>query len=189
VPDPGGRRIGSGRATLAGLAEARDSQRTLIIHSGGDSKRLPHCSAPGKLFARVPRTLPDGRASTVFDEFLISLAGLAELLPPGALVASGDVLLVFDHLQLTFARPGVAGVAAATPVEMGLKHGVYVTDAAGHAGTGREGRAVTDSMGHTVTGGGAHTASGGGDHRVVAYLHKPGRDELEAWGAIRDGTV
>ncbi len=132
VPDPGGQRIGSGRATLAALAQARDAQRTLIIHSGGDSKRLPHCSASGKLFARVPRTLPDGRASTVFDEFLISLAGLAGLLPPGALVASGDVLLVFDHLQLTFARPGVVGVAAATPIEMGLRHGVYVTDTRGH---------------------------------------------------------
>jgi len=151
VPDPGGRRIGSGRATLAGLAEARDSQRTLIIHSGGDSRRLPHCSASGKLFARVPRTLPDGRASTVFDEFLISLAGLAELLPPGTLVASGDVLLVFDHLQLTFARPGVAGVAAAIPVEMGLKHDVY----------------VTDSTGHSVSGRGGHGATGGRDHRVV----------------------
>ena len=165
MPDPGGRRIGSGRATLAGLAAARDSQRTLIIHSGGDSKRLPHCSASGKLFARVPRTLPDGRASTVFDEFLISLAGLAGLLPPGALVASGDVLLVFDHLQLTFALPGVAGVAAATPVEMGLKHGVYVTEDGGPRGMATH------------------------DHRVVAYLHKPGRDELASWNAIRDDTV
>mgnify|MGYP000879542003 CR=1 FL=1 len=122
----------------------------------------------------MPRTLPDGRASTVFDEFLISLAGLAELLPPGALVASGDVLLVFDHLQLTFARPGVAGVAAATPVEMGLKHGVYVTARMG-------GYAGTESSG--PRGIAAH------DHRVVAYLHKPDRDELAAWDAIRDGTV
>ena len=106
LPDPEGPRIGSGGATLRslGLSTARHPQptarRTLIIHSGGDARRLPHCSAPGKLFARIPRTLPDGRASTVFDEFLISLCGLAEALPPGALVASGDVLLVFDHLQL-----------------------------------------------------------------------------------------
>ena len=75
-------------------------QRVLLIHSGGDSRRLPHCSAAGKLFARVPRVLPDGRASTIFDEFLIGLSGLAAQLPPGVLIASGDVLLVFDHLQL-----------------------------------------------------------------------------------------
>ncbi|HZY40552.1 MAG TPA: L-fucokinase, partial [Anaerolineae bacterium] len=93
----------------------------------GDSRRLPHCSATGKLFARLPRVLPDGRASTVFDEFLIGLSGLTRAdLPPGVLIASGDVLLVFDHLQLSFQRGGVIGVAAAAPVETGLRHGVYV---------------------------------------------------------------
>ena len=152
LPDPEGPRIGSGGATLRslGLSTARHPQptarRTLIIHSGGDARRLPHCSAPGKLFARIPRTLPDGRASTVFDEFLISLCGLAEALPPGALVASGDVLLVFDHLQLAFRRQGVTGVAASAPAEMGLRHGVFVLDQQ-HAGPGaggdtrRDGRA------------------------------------------------
>ncbi len=104
--------------------------RILIIHSGGDSKRLPHCSAIGKLFARVPRVLPDGRASTIFDEFLISLSGLAGG-PSGALIASGDVLLIFDHLQLSFRRGGVTGVAAAAPAEMGLRHGVYASGVGG----------------------------------------------------------
>jgi fucokinase len=131
MADPDGQRIGSGGATLRVLAQlAREdetltSQRVLIIHSGGDSRRLPHCSATGKLFARVPRVLPDGRASTVFDEFLIGLSGLSADSPPGVLVASGDVLLIFDHLQISFQRGGVIGVAAAAPVEIGLRHGVY----------------------------------------------------------------
>lgn len=131
VADPDGQRIGSGGATLRVLTQlAREdntlaSGRVLVIHSGGDSRRLPHCSATGKLFARVPRVLPDGRASTIFDEFLISLNGLTEELPPGVLLASGDVLLVFDPLQLSLQRGGVIGVAAAAPVEMGLQHGVY----------------------------------------------------------------
>ena len=172
LPDPGGRRIGSGGATLnalaqvAGLVAECDAgrletlQRVLLIHSGGDSKRLPHCSATGKLFARVPRVLPDGRASTIFDEFLIGLSGLATQLPPGVLIASGDVLLVFDHLQLSgaFRRPGVIGVAAAVAAEMGHNHGVYV--------------------------------SGNGGHRVHAYLHKPSAEELARWEAVSDdGTV
>ena len=99
LPDPHGQRIGSGGATLRALAHIADSSpdstfdiphsRSLIIHSGGDSKRLPHCSALGKLFARVPRVLPDGRASTIFDEFLISLSGLVVEVPEGVLVASG----------------------------------------------------------------------------------------------------
>ena len=82
----------------------------------------------------MPRVLPDGRASTIFDEFLIGLSGLATQLPPGVLIASGDVLLVFDHLQLSgaFRRPGVIGVAAAVAAEMGHNHGVYVSGNGGH---------------------------------------------------------
>lgn len=141
IPDPGGQRIGSGGATLRVLAmlgvgtfnvPRGTFERILIIHSGGDSRRLPHCSATGKLFARVPRVLPDGRASTLFDEFLISLSGLAVGLPPGVLIASGDVVLIFDHLQLSFQRQGVTGVAAAVPAEMGTRHGVYVSAQDGH---------------------------------------------------------
>jgi len=138
IADPDGQRIGSGGATLRVLAQLSTEDNTLttgrvlIIHSGGDSRRLPHCSAIGKLFARVPRVLPDGRASTIFDEFLIALSGLSAELPPGVLLASGDVLLVFDPLQLSFQRDGVIGVAAAAPVEMGLRHGVYVHDDSAH---------------------------------------------------------
>ncbi len=175
IADPGGRRIGSGGATLRilaalsqpaerlaeldpdsdllGLAEAAtDRQRTLIIHSGGDSRRLPHCSAVGKLFARIPHLLPDGRASTIFDEMLINLSGIAAAAPPGALVVSGDVMLVFDHLQLSFHRHGVTGVAIAAPAELGLRHGVYVASP--------------------------------GSKNVAAFLHKASRQELERWGAI-----
>ncbi len=149
IADPSGRRIGSGGATLrilaalslpeAGLAQldadpdllalaraAGERPRALIIHSGGDSRRLPHCSAVGKLFARIPHILPDGRASTIFDEMLINLSGIAAGAPPGALVVSGDVMLVFDHLQVSFHRHGVTGVSIAAPAELGLRHGVYV---------------------------------------------------------------
>jgi fucokinase len=132
IPDPNGQRIGSGAATLRALTlltaqfPALNVQRVLMIHSGGDSRRLPHCSVTGKLFARLPRELPDGRASTLFDEFLISLSGLSLRVPAGVLIASGDVLLIFDPLQLTLRRTGIAGVSAAAPVEMGTHHGVYV---------------------------------------------------------------
>ncbi|MDQ1301825.1 MAG: fucokinase / fucose-phosphate guanylyltransferase, partial [Chloroflexota bacterium] len=60
------------------------------------------------------------------------LSGLAPSLPPGVLIASGDALLVFDHLQLTFQLGGVIGVAAAAPAEMAAQHGVYAS--------GRDGR-------------------------------------------------
>ena len=39
--------------------------RILVIHSGGDSKRVPQYSACGKLFSPVPRELPNGFGSTL----------------------------------------------------------------------------------------------------------------------------
>ena len=75
-------------------------KRILVIHSGGDSKRVPQYSVCGKLFSPVPRELPDGRASTLFDEFMISMAGVAGRIPEGMLVLSGDVLLLFNPLQI-----------------------------------------------------------------------------------------
>jgi len=142
IADPDGLRIGSGGATLrvlsilaqeldrAGSTNPFAERHVLMIHSGGDSKRLPHCSAIGKLFARVPHQLPDGRPSSLFDEFLVSFSGLPGQVPDGVLVASGDTLVLFDHLQLTFASSGVIGVAAATSAETGTEHGVYVTQGA-----------------------------------------------------------
>ncbi|MCX8037583.1 MAG: hypothetical protein N3D11_11175 [Candidatus Sumerlaeia bacterium] len=148
VPDPGGRRVGSGGATLHALAELfRHNQsagsrrasdpadffrrnRVLLLHSGGESRRLPHCAALGKIFARVPRELPDGRPSTLFDEFLIALSGLPFCMHEGVFIASGDVLLLFDPAQLDLARQGIVGVAARAPAELGTRHGVYVAEAA-----------------------------------------------------------
>ncbi len=144
VSDPKGLRIGSGGATLhvltwlsehwqcedGGTGSARGDafagKRVLIVHSGGDSKRLPHCSAVGKLFARVPHELPDGRSSCLFDEFLVALSGLPERIPEGVLVSSGDVLLLFDYLQLGLRRHGVTGVAALASPGVAAHHGVYV---------------------------------------------------------------
>lgn len=51
-------------------------KRVLVIHSGGDSKRVPQYSALGKLFSPVPHMLPDGRSSTLFDEFLIAMSAV-----------------------------------------------------------------------------------------------------------------
>ena len=85
LPDPDGKRVGSGGATfhvMKYLSEQEESEhffrgkRILVIHSGGDSKRVPQYSACGKLFSPVPRELPDGRRSTLFDEFMIGMAGM-----------------------------------------------------------------------------------------------------------------
>lgn len=137
LPDPDGKRVGSGGATLQvlrKLAEQEDingnfhNKRILVIHSGGDSKRVPQYSVCGKLFSPVPRELPDGRASTLFDEFLIGMAGVPSRFREGMLVLSGDVLLLFNPLQIDAQFKGAAAISMKSPVDVGKDHGVFLNN-------------------------------------------------------------
>ena len=141
LPDPDGKRVGSGGATfhvmkyLSEQGEGADffrGKRILVIHSGGDSKRVPQYSACGKLFSPVPRELPDGRRSTLFDEFMIGMAGMPSRFREGMLVLSGDVLLLFNPLQIDFTFHGAAAISIKEDVETGKDHGVFLGDESGY---------------------------------------------------------
>ena len=60
VADPGGRRIGSGASTALCLRRVIEDEgtlagkRILIVHAGGDSKRLPAYGPCGKIFVPLP---------------------------------------------------------------------------------------------------------------------------------------
>jgi fucokinase len=146
APDPAEQRIGSGGATLhalrALLADTNRTpppdlekwlanQRVFIIHSGGDSRRLPQYSLSGKLFSAVPVKTPWGDASTVFDETLALSTAWVERLPSGLVVGSVDVILTFDADAVDWTRSGVCGVGMLQPAELGTRHGVYVADEKG----------------------------------------------------------
>ncbi len=136
IPDPEGKRVGSGGACLNVLKYiAQDSKKTdfsdlkiLCIHSGGDSKRVPQYSACGKLFSPVPRELEDGRRPALFDEFIISMTGVPARMRSGMLTASGDVLLLFNPLQLDFHTKGAAALSIKEKVKTGKNHGVFLAD-------------------------------------------------------------
>ena len=129
IPDLEGKRIGSGGATLNVLREiAKHSGKIdfsglkiLCIHSGGDSKRVPQYSACGKLFSPVPRELSDGRRSTLFDEFIIAMTGVPARIKDGMMTASGDVLLLFNSLQLDFYSKGAVAISVKEKVETALQ--------------------------------------------------------------------
>ena len=146
VPDPEGAKLGSGGATLnalralsAGFRESSiytlqewwEGQRVLIIHSGGEARRLPQYSLSGKLFSVLPVKTAWGETSTVFDELLALSTLWVERFRAGLLVTSGDVILTFDASALNWARPGVCGVAMPQPVSVASRHGVYVIGEAG----------------------------------------------------------
>lgn len=134
VPDPEGKRVGSGGATLSVIRYIAEHAKTtdfsglriLVIHSGGDSKRVPQYSALGKLFSPVPHELPNGRVSTLFDEFMIGMAGVPSRIREGMLLLSGDVLLLFNPLQIDYSGEGAAAISFKENVEVGKNHGVFL---------------------------------------------------------------
>ena len=142
IADIEGERIGSGGATLNALRyilrhSGRDNfkgLRILVIHSGGDSKRVPQYSACGKLFSPVPRMLKCGSVSTLFDEFIIGLSGVPNRISDGMLVVSGDVLLLFNPLQIDFYAKGAAAIAIEENVDVASHHGVFTRDEDGNVG-------------------------------------------------------
>ena len=159
VPDPDGKRVGSGGATLGvlryisehtGLLEI-SGLRILVIHSGGDSKRVPQYSALGKLFSPVPHELPNGRAATLFDEFMIMMSPVPSRIREGMLLLSGDVLLLFNPLQIDYSGRGAAVVSFRENVETGKEHGVFLR---------------------------------GEDGNVARFLHKQSVSMLRACGAV-----
>ena len=139
LPDPGGKRVGSGGATLNVLKaiaerEQKDDTnffkglRVLVIHSGGDSKRIPQYSTCGKLFSPVPRVLPNGQASTLFDEFMVTTSMIPGRMQEGMLIMSGDVLLLFNALQIDTQFNGAAAISIKEDVDTGKNHGVFLGD-------------------------------------------------------------
>ena len=138
VSDPEGRHIGSGGATLGALQAIGKSDpawwnrnRVLVIHAGGESRRLPEYSLTGKLFGVLPARTPWGENSTVFDETVALSTLWLERFSSGLAVSSGDVVLTFDAAGLEWDRPGVAGTAIRQPMEVGMRHGIYVLDERG----------------------------------------------------------
>ena len=183
VPDPHNARAGSGGSTFAALFElARLLQshtshissfrellrnlRVLILHSGGDTQRLPEYSPSGKIF--VPYSHPPlepllpGRPvpTTLFDCILHDFVRCAPA-SPCLMIGAGDLYLDLAANAagaLSGALPaGIVGISAAASPERGTRHGVYVADAS---------------------------------NRVQIFLQKPSLEQLTSSNAIRaDGTV
>ena len=132
IPDEGGVRVGSGGATLSVLKFLREKEksfeglRVLVVHSGGDSKRVPQYSALGKLFSPVPHCLPDGRSSTLFDEFVVAMSAVPGRIREGMLILAGDVMLMFNPLLVDWSGKGAAVISFKEEVETGKNHGVFL---------------------------------------------------------------
>lgn len=151
VPDSRGARIGSGAATILVLwklaAELRKrlpgtqaaidlfaGKRIVVLHSGGDSRRLPAYAAQGKIFAPFPPAHAGGFPRTLFDEVLGDIGSLRVPSEGRVVVAAGDVLLRASRWDPDLSGPGVVGIASPEDALLGTRHGVYVLENAGTTG-------------------------------------------------------
>ncbi|MGO9009133.1 MAG: L-fucokinase [Bryobacteraceae bacterium] len=183
IPDREGRRIGSGGSTLECLEQVlrRESQpgedpddckcaatmlgrlRILIVHAGGDSRRLPAYSPCGKIFIPLPGESRSVPGSSLFDRLMPVLLGLPAGAPGAGqvVVASGDALIRFDPAAVRLCAPGITALGAAVAPQEAARHGVLCPNADGSvrlylqkpsvraqsdAGAiGRDGRSVLDA--------------------------------------------
>ncbi|MFW5803582.1 MAG: fucose pyrophosphorylase domain-containing protein, partial [Verrucomicrobiota bacterium] len=138
VPDPAGKRIGSGGATLNALRhlERQESgpltdRAILLIHAGGDSKRLPWASVPGKLFVPFPiQADPDHAVPTLFDHLLALAAPLAARADRQGIMLSltGDVLPLFDADAIPNPENDALVVTTPASLDVAERHGVIVSN-------------------------------------------------------------
>lgn len=139
--DPVGHRLGSGSGTVwlldkweseAELHELKDKK--VIIHAGGQSRRLPAYAAPGKIFAPIP--VIRWALGQQIDQDILSLQlPLYEKLLENApdrlhtLIASGDVVLRCDEHSLP-PIPEDADVVCIglwADTELTSRHGVFLS--------------------------------------------------------------
>ncbi len=153
VADAGGRRVGSGGSTLQCLLEVlrreaetgqyiRDfkgaetvlrSLRILIVHAGGDSRRLPAYSQCGKIFVPLPGDSQSTIAPTLFDRLVPAFLDLPAG-PPGEgqiVVASGDALILFDRSEVGSMGAGITALGSKVSPEEAARHGVFCPNADG----------------------------------------------------------
>lgn len=153
VADPDGRRVGSGGSTvqclltvlnreLAGHGDVGSAEswanvlcglRILIIHAGGDSRRLPAYAPCGKIFIPVPVPSNAALENSLFD----LQWPVYRRLPPSdrgmgqVVICAGDVLLDFNPGEIDFRSSGVVGLACKASPLQASRHGVYCLGPAG----------------------------------------------------------
>ncbi|MBM4041050.1 MAG: hypothetical protein FJ290_21325, partial [Planctomycetes bacterium] len=154
VPDPAGRRVGSGGSTVACLMEvlgrelagsqaelgepaawqaALERLRILIVHAGGDSTRLPAYGPCGKAFMPVPGESDSGVGETLFDRQLPTYLALPPSAPGSGqiVVAAGDDIKEFDPSGVRLGPSGVTALGCAATPEQASHHGVFCLGANG----------------------------------------------------------
>lgn len=141
--DPADRRLGSGGGTAHLLVDAwratgngatfgewLQQSRKLLVHGGGQSRRLPAYAAAGKPFLPMPilrHSFGQRLDQTLLDFQRPLYERVLSQAPPGyvAMVTSGDVLLRFSAVPEPLPDADVLALGMAVAPEMAQGHGVF----------------------------------------------------------------
>lgn len=103
----------------------------LLLHAGGDSKRVPWANPMGKVFLPLPYLAadePDGPVPLLFDH-IIAIASCARQAfgnEGGMLTMTGDVLPCFDASIMTLPQDTSSIITVPITLDVASNHGVIV---------------------------------------------------------------
>lgn len=134
VCDPPGTKIGSGGANFLALQELYHllgdrlyTMKVLLIHTGGQSRRLPSHSVLGKLFAIAPM---GETVKRLLDLKMAMYQPFISRMKPGVFVTASDDIetyqLDISSENWSFSNDGFTALAHPSSIDVGMTHGVYV---------------------------------------------------------------
>ncbi|MQL72465.1 hypothetical protein Taro_004809, partial [Colocasia esculenta] len=111
----------------------------LLLHAGGDSKRVPWANPMGKAFLPLPYLAadnPDGPVPLLFDHILAisSCARQAFKNEGGVFIMTGDVLPCFDASAMVIPNDSSCIVTVPITLDIASNHGVVVASETGSIG-------------------------------------------------------
>ncbi|MFP4443149.1 MAG: L-fucokinase [Spirochaetia bacterium] len=129
LSDPKCGRVGSGGGTFHALSQIEEAgkKKVLMIHAGGESRRLPCFVPEGKLFAPAPSP-SSSIISPVMLDLILSLYIKYPWNRGELVIITGDVVIDFSTDSIPPDREDVCGFAAPASFEQGSRHGVFRFD-------------------------------------------------------------
>ncbi|XP_047958356.1 bifunctional fucokinase/fucose pyrophosphorylase isoform X2 [Salvia hispanica] len=116
---------------LPSLVEIIKKKHVLLLHAGGDSKRVPWANPMGKVFLPLPYLAaddPDGPVPLLFDHILAiaSCARQAFRDEGGMFIMTGDVLPCFDAFSMVLPEDTASIITVPITLDIASNHGVIV---------------------------------------------------------------
>ncbi|KAM0072204.1 putative transferase [Helianthus debilis subsp. tardiflorus] len=122
----------------ASMIDFLKKQHILLLHAGGDSKRVPWANPMGKVFLPLPYLAaddPDGPVPLLIDHILAisSCARQAYKNEGGLFIMTGDVLPCFDASSMVLPEDTACIITVPITLDIASNHGVIVASKTGNS--------------------------------------------------------